>query len=185
VRPRPIPDAGEGGPNEDLGLTGRVHGRMDHPTCPAAAAQDDAVGVAVNSVQQLGVPDHGGTFSPTPGGRQEVLPRASGRPGGLELTPGTTGGTHLEQLDLRTPRGIHPREPVAHGAHLGDDGLTVTAQPTETGKGEERPADPSLVLHIVSLSARTVPYQSLSGRSHSPKKAGYSRTRTSRIASPR
>ena len=83
---------------------------------------------------------------------------ASGDPGALELASGAAGGTHLEQLDLRCPRGVHPAETLTHGAHLGDDGLAVTTQAAVAGQGEELSAASSL-LHIVSLPVRTVPYQ--------------------------
>jgi hypothetical protein len=84
---------------------------------------------------------------------------ASGDDSGvLELASRAAGGAHLEQLDLRRPCGVHPAETLAHRAHLGDDGLAMTTQAAEAGKGEELPAASSL-LHIVSLSVRTVPYQ--------------------------
>jgi hypothetical protein len=83
---------------------------------------------------------------------------ASGDPGVLELASRAAGRAHLEQLDLRCPRGVHPAETLPHGAHLGDDGLAVTTQAAEAGKGEELSAASSL-LHIVSLPVRTVPYQ--------------------------
>lgn len=42
-----------------------VYGHVDHASGTAAAAEDDAVGVALNPVQNLGVTDHGGKLPPS------------------------------------------------------------------------------------------------------------------------
>lgn len=61
MRTRPVPGAGERGTHVRLGLARSIDRRMDHPAHAAAAAQDDAVRVAVNSIEQFGVTDHSGT----------------------------------------------------------------------------------------------------------------------------